>query len=366
MTDHPGPTLGFCQSCGAARIVDGQSHCASCGQRLLQRSEVIFGPVAASLAPTAQTPPPIEAIPAPPPPPDEAAMPATTPSAAAFALSPLPPGEEIPAPPLDTAQAQPGEASPAPPLATAQAQPATGLEPQAQAVPPPMAPAWPAPAPGPAAPQGVAPRNATPIRSSTPILLGLGAIGLVAVVVVGAVLLLKPGGGATGVLGPSSSSTAVASAASPLASAAQSTGAPAASPSQSTPAPTATAAAATPNATATPAQASGGVAVLRVNAAAMAVVASWGSDVTVWTTAANPATSLLGLPDGAVGLRDFPGQMTTAGGLFDALGEHRDSWYVCGGGTSDPFTKCPSIRVWFDRGTVTSLPGAIQLTFQAE
>jgi len=45
MTDQSDPPLGFCEFCGAKRIIVGQSHCASCGRKLLQSSEVTLRPV---------------------------------------------------------------------------------------------------------------------------------------------------------------------------------------------------------------------------------------------------------------------------------------------------------------------------------
>lgn len=335
MTDRSDPPLGFCASCGAPRIVAGQSHCASCGQKLLQPSEIARGPAPAAAVAAAQAPPEFQAIPAPPAPIPQ--QPAAQPEALPPAFLPVPP--PLPACPRCGAHL----------LAGAAPCPACGW-----AANPAPVPSW---AAQPAGPGPAAPPPAPARRNSTPIFVGLGVLGLVAIIIAGALLVLKPGGGLTGTLGPTGSLSPAPATPASTAIPTQAALASSAAPTQATPAPTAAA---------TPTEGTPTAAILKVNPAAMAVVASWGSDVTVWTSAANPATTLLGLPDGAVGLRDFPAQMTVAGALFDALGEHRTSWYVCGGGADDPFGQCPSIRVWFDRGTVTSVPGAIPVVFEAE
>lgn len=77
-------------------------------------------------------------------------------------------------------------------------------------------------------------------------------------------------------------------------------------------------------------------------------------------------TVLTGLGDEGVGLADFIGQYAQVEKLFQALGENRTSFYVCGGSGSNPFGQCPNMRVWFDKGTVASIDGAIPVVFQAE
>ena len=57
MTENLDPALGFCQFCGAKRIMASQEFCARCGQKLLQASDISLGPAPEPpLAPTAATP----------------------------------------------------------------------------------------------------------------------------------------------------------------------------------------------------------------------------------------------------------------------------------------------------------------------
>jgi len=62
MTEGAGMRLGFCQFCGAPKIFPGQGHCAACGQKLLQASEIVTaaatGPAAPATGPAAPVPPP--------------------------------------------------------------------------------------------------------------------------------------------------------------------------------------------------------------------------------------------------------------------------------------------------------------------
>jgi hypothetical protein len=52
MTQRPDAPLGFCQSCGAKCLVSGQTHCASCGQKLIQLGEHAAAAGPAAGAPT--------------------------------------------------------------------------------------------------------------------------------------------------------------------------------------------------------------------------------------------------------------------------------------------------------------------------
>jgi hypothetical protein len=52
MTGQSGAPLGFCEFCGAKRVILGQRYCESCGRELGQPSEATLGPVPAIAAAT--------------------------------------------------------------------------------------------------------------------------------------------------------------------------------------------------------------------------------------------------------------------------------------------------------------------------
>ncbi len=145
MTGQSPSSLGVCEHCGAPRIAPGQSHCATCGGQLAQPPNAAFAP-------------------APPPPAQYPYAPASVcPSCGA----PLAPGTffcKVCGRALSVAPQ---------PTWTYPAMPATGPAPQAPAR-----------------------------RSSTPIVVGLGLMGLVALVVAGA-LLASGTGGSPGTPSPS-------------------------------------------------------------------------------------------------------------------------------------------------------------------
>lgn len=56
MTENPDASLGFCQLCGAKRVMASQEFCARCGQKLLQASDITVA--APPQAASANVPPP--------------------------------------------------------------------------------------------------------------------------------------------------------------------------------------------------------------------------------------------------------------------------------------------------------------------
>jgi hypothetical protein len=132
MTDQSGASLGFCESCGARRIIAGQGHCVACGRKLLQPSEIALGPVAAVAVPPAAAGAPLTpAGPAesaePPPvasPNREQSMAAEVPTAAFTPVLPTPASTTAPIAPPPWAATAPGDAAATPPAEIAPASPA--------------------------------------------------------------------------------------------------------------------------------------------------------------------------------------------------------------------------------------------------
>ncbi|MGA2514491.1 MAG: hypothetical protein ABSG37_12870 [Candidatus Limnocylindrales bacterium] len=183
MTDQPDQSLGFCDFCGAKRIVAGQSHCGSCGQKLSQLSEVALGPVPAVAAAATQVATEVQAVP-------EVPVAPTLPVAPSIPEQPLAQPEVLP-PPL----------VPNPPPAWATTAPGDAAATLPPAPYPPPLPAHAADysrpggygsVPGHPAGSGYAPTPAG--RNSKPVFVGLGVIGLVVVIIAGAMLLSSAGG----------------------------------------------------------------------------------------------------------------------------------------------------------------------------
>jgi len=220
MTDQSDPPLGFCQSCGAKRIIVGQSHCASCGQNLLQPSEMTLGPVPAEVAAATQLAPKVQAVPAAPVAPAMPVAPAPAPAAIPMPEQPMAPPEPLapaflpasPPPASSTAPTAPPPWATTAPGDTAATPPAVHPPPPPPPAAPPSVPSAPAPdygqqgqgqPPSPALdytqPQGYgsAPGYgygpAHVRRNSTPIFVGLGLVGLVAVIIAGALLFSSAG-----------------------------------------------------------------------------------------------------------------------------------------------------------------------------
>ena len=167
MTMSSDAPLGFCQFCGARRIMAGQGFCGRCGQQLSDVAPAVTAAAPATPPPHEPAPPPPEPIP--PTPFAEAVVWAATPGTAPV---PPPPAPIQPGP-------TPGGLPPVP--ASGYTQPSWS---QLQGWAPPPPPA--------ALPVAYAsPPNAA-LRNQTPILLGLGVVGLVVVVVVA--MMLSAGG----------------------------------------------------------------------------------------------------------------------------------------------------------------------------
>ena len=171
MTDQSDQLLGFCQSCGAKRIIVGQSHCASCGQNLLQPSEITLGPVPAVVAAATQLAPEVQAVPAAPVAPAMPVAPAPAPVAIPIPEQPMAPPE-----PLAPAFLP---ASPPPASSTAPTAPppwATTAPGDAAATPPAVHPP-PPPAEEDAATSPAVRRRRFPL----PLLIGIGLAAVVAI-----------------------------------------------------------------------------------------------------------------------------------------------------------------------------------------
>ena len=221
MTDHSDPPLGFCESCGAKRIMARQGHCASCGQKLLQPSEMAFGPVPAAAA--TQVAPVAQAVPAAPVAPAISVAPAPAPVASPIPEQSVSPPEAVaaafvPIPPLlapftaptaapPWAATAPGDAAATPPPA-AYSSLLPPPPPAAAYVPPPSpwqppVPAWPQdyqqPGPGATSHQHAAPQPEPALAASSrhPKLLIALALGVVVVLVAAGALIfvaVQPGG----------------------------------------------------------------------------------------------------------------------------------------------------------------------------
>jgi uncharacterized protein YndB with AHSA1/START domain len=133
-TDQP---LGFCDFCGAKRIVAGQLHCGSCGQKLSQLSEVALGPVPGGSVAAAQVATEVQAVP-------------EVPVAPAMPVAPSIPEQRLAEPEVLPPPVVP---IPPPPWAT--------TAPPDAATPPPAA--YPLPPPPPAAPPAPAVSTPAPI-----------------------------------------------------------------------------------------------------------------------------------------------------------------------------------------------------------
>jgi hypothetical protein len=187
MTDHSDPPLGFCESCGAKRIMAGQSHCASCGQKLLQLSEIALGSAPAAATAATQAAP--EAL-------AESVVPVVQAVPAATTVAPVPPPitSPIPEQPLAPPEVLAPAFAPIPPppwVVTAPPAAAT-LPPAAYPPPPPSATAAYVAATGPWQPPASAPWGEVPIDAATgpavrrrrfplPLLIGIGVAAVVAI-----------------------------------------------------------------------------------------------------------------------------------------------------------------------------------------
>jgi hypothetical protein len=189
MTGNSDAPLGFCQFCGARRIVAGQGHCVECGRKLSQPSEPGLGaaPAAAATQVVPETPEgPVEPV-APAPAPVNLPIPEQP---MAPAQVPSPPFAPIAPPPAP--DAAPAFAPIAPMAAGEYAQPGLG-QPRSDA-PPPTAPPLQGYGSIPGYVAGPSYAPAPVRRNSAPIWLGLGVFGLVIVMVAGAASLLSASG----------------------------------------------------------------------------------------------------------------------------------------------------------------------------
>jgi len=181
MTERLDVSLGFCQFCGAKRIMARQGHCASCGQKLLQPSEMAFDPVPAAAA--TQVAPVAQAVPA-----------APVAPAISVAPAPAPVASPIPEQPVSPPEAVAAAFAPIPPppwVVTAPPAAAT-LPPAAYPPPPRSATAAYVAATGPWQPPASAPWGEVPIDAATgpavrrrrfplPLLIGIGLAAVVAI-----------------------------------------------------------------------------------------------------------------------------------------------------------------------------------------
>src|SRR5664280_2622101 len=159
MTGQSGAPLGFCEFCGAKRVIPGQRYCESCGREVRQLSEATLSPVPAVAA---------AATPAAPAAPERSAMPAAQVAPEAPVASEMPVTSLIPPQSLASAESL----APTPLPATPTPQPAPALD-EAQ-------PQEYGSAPG----SSYAPTPAR--RNAVPLFLGLGIFGLVLLVGAGA------------------------------------------------------------------------------------------------------------------------------------------------------------------------------------
>jgi hypothetical protein len=152
--------LGFCEFCGAERIIPGQRHCESCGRELLQLSEVALRPVPAMAAAVTQAAPeapdgsaiPVASIaptaPVAPEMPVTSSIPRQSPGSAeslapALPLPPLPDSDAAPTAARPWATTAPGNAAATPPAELSPTSPAPavpGFYPTDFAQPPASAP----------------------------------------------------------------------------------------------------------------------------------------------------------------------------------------------------------------------------------
>jgi len=187
MTDHSDPPVGFCESCGAKRIMAGQSHCAACGQKLLQLSEIALGSAPAAATAATQAAP--EAL-------AESVVPVVQAVPAATTGAPVPPPITSPIPEQPLAPPEvlaPAFAPIPPPPWVVSAPPAAAtLPPAAYPPPPPSATAAYVAATGPWQPPASAPWGEVPIDAATgpavrrrrfplPLLIGIGVAAVVAI-----------------------------------------------------------------------------------------------------------------------------------------------------------------------------------------
>jgi hypothetical protein len=107
---------------------------------------------------------------------------------------------------------------------------------------------------------------------------------------------------------------------------------------------------------------------LPATASMMAVVASWGTTITIWTPAANPISDLSGLTSDQVGFwnnsRLGMGTYKAADDLFHAYGQPKDGYYGCPHAAA-AFSECTALRIYFADDTVKSIPGGIPVEFVA-
>jgi hypothetical protein len=195
MTGQSGAPLGFCEFCGAKRVIPGQRYCASCSHELLQLAEVALGPVPAMAAAATQAAP--EA-------PEGSAMPVAQAAPAAPVAPEIPVTSSIPRQSPASAESLAPTFLPLPPLPASVAAPtaappwATPAPGNAAATPPaelsPTSPAAEAPGMYPtdfAQPPASAPWGEVPIDATTgpavrrgrpplPLLIGIGLVAVVA------------------------------------------------------------------------------------------------------------------------------------------------------------------------------------------